>query len=398
MIKKNKGYKFRLKPTEEQKEYFAKCFGCARKIYNIYVDLLYNYLESQNYENGYIKGFKFPTPATYKKQYPFLKEIDSLVLANVQLDFQGAISKFNKEYDKKSYNKSAKKKEKTIGRQITFRDLKGMPSFKSKKDSYQSFTTNNQDRTISIINGCFVKIPKLKTPIRFINHRDIPQGYNIKSVTISKDSHDKYYISFTVEYYVKDFKVNPEKFLGLDYSQNDFYVSSENEKANYPHYYKELENKLIKEQRKLSRMELKSNNWWKQKKVISKLHEKIANQRKDWLHKKSLELVEKFDVICFEDIDLRNMAQYLFLGKRLHDNGFGLFRNFVKYKLEDRGKYFIKVDKWYPSSKTCNECGYEYKELELSEREWICPCCQTKHDRDYNAAKNIRDEGMKQIA
>ena len=392
---KNKGYKFRLKPNAEQKVYLAKCFGCSRKMYNIYVDLLYKYLESQDYKNGYIKGFKFPTPAKYKSEFIYLKEIDSLALANVQLNFTKAVSKFNNESDKKTYKKSAVKKAKTIGRKLTFRDLKGMPNFKSKKDVYQGFSTNNQDGTVPIINDCYVKIPKLKSSIKFINHRNIPSDCKIKSATISKDVKDKYYISFTVEYKAEEIYVEHKTAVGLDYSQTGFYVSSENEIANYPHYYRELESKLAKEQRKLSNMELKSNNWYKQKKIISAIQSKIANQRKDWLHKKSSELVNKFEVICFEDIDLRNLAQCLSLGKNLHDNGFGMFRNFVKYKLEDQGKYFIKIDKWYPSTKMCHVCGTLNDTLTLADRKWTCDGCNTHHDRDYNAAINIMNEGLR---
>lgn len=394
LVKKNKGYTFRIKPNAEQVEYFSKAFGCSRKIYNIYVDLLFSELESQGYINGFIKDFKFPTPAKYKKEFEYLKEVDSLALANVQLNFGKAVSKFNKESDKKSYKKSAIKKNKTVGKIITFKDLKGMPSFKSKKDEKQSFTTNNQSGTINI-DGDYVKIPKLKSKIKVIFHRKIPDDCTIKSATISKDFGGNYEISFNVEYHIEEKKITPETFVGLDYSQNNFFVSSDGEIANYPHYYKILEKRLKKEQRKITRMVPKSNNWCKQKLKIFKLNNKAAKQRKDWIHKKSFELSNKYDAICVEDIDLRNLAQCLSLGKNVHDNGFGMFRNFLKYKLEDRGKFFIKIDRWYPSSKTCNDCGYINSELKLSDREWVCPICRTVHNRDCNAAKNIKAEGIK---
>lgn len=405
IIKKNKGYKFRLLPNDEQKSYLNQAFGCSRKLYNIYVDLFYNQLDNQNYINGKIdfKNIKLPTPATIKKDYEYMKNIDSLAFANVQLDFQSAINKYNSEYDKKSYKKKAKKKEKTLGRKLTFRDLKGMPSFKSKKKNQNSFTTNNQDGTINIItenNECYVKIPKLKSLIKFINHRDIPSEYKIKSATISKDSRDGYYISFTVEWFAEENKIDvdqikKENVLGLDYSQGNLYVNSENEISNYPRYYRITENKIKKEQRKLSRMELRSNNWSKQKKKINMMQCDIGNQRKDWLHKESYRIAEKYDLVCVEDINLRDLAQCLHLGKNIGDNGFGTFRIFLKYKLEDRGKYFIKADKWYPSSKTCNNCGYINKELDINDRKWECPSCREKIERDYNAAKNLRDEGMR---
>jgi putative transposase len=395
MIKKNKGFKFRLKPTGEQIKYFEKAFGCTRKMYNIYVDLLCKQLEQQEYKNGKIKNISLPTPATIKKDYSYMKEIDSLAFANVQLDFQEAIRKFNKEYDGKTYKKKTKKQEKTTSRELTFKDLKGFPSYKSKKKNHNSFTTNNQNGTVAIIDEKYVRIPKLKSLIRFVNHRQIPNGYTIKGCTISKDYRGKYYISFLCEYFEEVKKIEPKTFIGLDYSQDSFYVDSEGERANYPQYYKKLEEKIKKEQRKLSRKKLNSNNWLKQKRKISKLQHKIANQRLDWLHKKSYEIANQYDAVVVEDIDLRNMAQCLSLGKKIHDNGFGIFRNLLQYKLEDRGKMLIKIDKWFPSSKICHCCGYKNEQLELSDREWTCDNCGEHHDRDVNAAINIREEGKR---
>ena len=190
-------------------------------------------------------------------------------------------------------------------------------------------------------------------------------------------------------------KVIPKSFVGLDYSQSSLYVSSDNEKTNYPHYYKISEQKLKEEYKKLSRKKYLSKRWYKQKSRISKLQLKISSQRRDYLHKKSFELANKYDMVCVEDINLRNMAQCLSLGKNLNDNGFGMLRNFLKYKLEDRGKILVKVDKWYPSSKKCSACGNINKGLKLQDRECTCSKCGTKHDRDYNAAINICVEGIR---
>lgn len=402
MIKKNKGYKFRLKPNKEQEIYFSKAFGCSRKMYNEYTNLLYSKLEEQGYENGKISYAKLnlPTPATIKKDFDYMKEIDSLAFANVQLDFKDAIKKFNTEYDKKSYKKSAKKKLETIGRELTFKDLKGIPSFKSKKKNQNSYTTNNQKGTISIVNDKYIKLPKLKSLVKFVNHRQIPQDYIIKNATISKDCRGNYYISFTVEYCIKDNTItnpNIDKVLALDYAQQDFYVSSDNEKANYPKYYRKLEEKLIKEQRKLSSKKLFSNNWYKQKTKVSKIQLKISNQRKDWLHKKSCEIANTYDVVIVEDLNLRNLAQCLSLGKNLHDNSFGMFRTFLKYKLEDRGKHLIKVDKWFPSTKLCSSCGSKY-DIELEDRTYKCNNCGLEIDRDYNSALNLKTVGTTGLA
>lgn len=400
MIKKNKGYKFRLKPDKEQITYLEKAFGCSRKMYNAYVDILYTKLEEQNFINGKInyRSIELPTPAIIKKEYTYMKEIDSLAFANVQLNFRDAIKKYNSEYDGKTYSKKAKKQAKTLGKELMFKDLKGIPNFKSKNKNQNSFTTNNQNGTVDIINNNFVKIPKLKEPIKFINHRQLPQNSIIKGATISKDCRKHYNISILVEYYVEEKQTPSNNILGLDYSQHDFYVDSEDKKANYPKYYKKSERKLKKEQQRLSKKILKSSNWIKQKKKISKIQNKIASQRLDWLHKRSYKLAETYDVVVLEGINLRAMAQCLRLGKNLSDNGFGLFRNFLKYKLEDRGKQFIKIDKWYPSSKICSKCGNKNENLQLQDRVYKCECCGLIIDRDYNASINIKEVGSTLLA
>jgi putative transposase len=400
VIKKNKGYKFRLKPSKEQIVYLEKAFGCSRKMYNLYVDILYRQLEELNFENGKINynSIELPTPASIKKDYEYMKEIDSLAFANVQLDFRAAIKKYNSEYDGKTYSKKAKKQVKTLGKELTFKDLKGIPTFKSRRKNQNSFTTNNQNGTIAIIDERFVKIPKLKEPIKFVNHRKIPQNCIIKSAAISKNCKNNYYISFTVEYYIEEKQTPSKNILGLDYSQHDFFVDSEGRKANYPKYYRKLENKLKEEYKKLSRKVLKSNNWIKQKKKISKIQNKIAEQRKDWLHKMAYELAESFDAVIVEDINLRSIGQCKRLAKNVADNGFGIFRNFLKYKLEDRGKQLIKIDKWYPSSKICSNCGNKDENLQLSDRIYKCKNCGLVIDRDYNAALNIKEVGSTLLA
>jgi len=400
VIKKNKGYRFRLKPNKEQMVYLEKAFGCSRKMYNLYVDMLYKQLDEKNFINGKIdyKAIDLPTPAIIKKDYEYMKEIDSLAFANVQLNFRDAIKKYNSEFDGKTYSKKALKQVETLGKELTFKDLKGIPNFKSKRKNQNSFTTNNQNGTISIVDEKYVKIPKLKEPIRFVNHRQLPGNSIIKSATLSKNCRNQYYISFTVEYYTPEKQTPSKIILGLDYSQHDFYVDSQGRKANYPKYYKRTEEKLKKEQQKLSRKILKSNNWIKQKKKISKIQNKISEQRKDWLHKKAYNLAKAYDAIIVEDINLKAVGQCLKLSKSLSDNGFGTFRNFLKYKLEDRGKQFIKIDKWFPSSKMCSNCGAIKEKLPLSERIYKCEKCGCTIDRDYNAALNIKEAGSALLA
>lgn len=401
----NRGYQFKIVPTAEQKVFFLQAFGCARKLYNHYVDTLYTYLESIGYENGYIRMKEIPldSPASMKKVYPYLKETDSLALCNAQLDFKDAVNRFNEKFDKKTYTKRSLKRKRTLGIEPTFRDLKGMPRFKSRKNHCFSYTTNNQagkDKDwhfITLENG-MLSIPKLKTPIKIKQHRPLPEDAIIKNATISMDCRGNFYVSLCIQYTIEVEPQPSEKRLGLDYAQQDFYVDSEGRKANYPHYYRKAEEKLAKEQRKLARKVKGSNGWKKQKLKISKLQLHIANQRKDWLHKQSFRLANAYDAICVEDLDLRSLAQCLHLAKNQQDNGFGMFRNFLKYKLEERGKQFVKVDKWYASSKTCHICGYVHNDLQLGDRTWVCPSCGAHLDRDHNAAMNIKEAGSALLA
>lgn len=171
-------------------------------------------------------------------------------------------------------------------------------------------------------------------------------------------------------------------------------MSSDGEIADYPKFFRKGEKKLAKAQRKLSlKKNKKLKNYQKQKLKVAKIHEKIANQRNDWLHKKSRKLVNIYDCIFVEDLDLKSISRCLKLGKATMDNGFGLFRIMLEYKSKELGKYFIKIDRFKPSTKQCHICSYKNKNITLSTREWTCPKCKTHHDRDLNAAQNILDFG-----
>ena len=311
------------------------------------------------------------TPAQYKKEFEWLKEVDSLALANAQMNLQTAYNNFFK-------NKSV-----------------GFPKFKSKHRCKKGYTTNNQRGSIALTeNNKKIKLPKLGL-VNIKCHRTIKKSELIKSCTVLLTPSGKYYISILVEYEQEVKKVKPIKVLGLDYSQPDFYVDSENRKPNFPKPKRSLQDKLTKEQRKLARKVKGSNNRNKQRLKVARLEEHIANQRKDFLHKLSNNLSNDYDVICVEDIDLRAMSQCLSLGKNISDNGFGMFRTMLEYKLKDRGKYFVKIDKWFPSSKLCNECGCVNSELVIGQMSWTCPSCGELINRDYNASKNIKEEGFR---
>ena len=361
----NRAYKFRLYPNEEQKIIFAKTFGCVRFIYNkMLEDKIKYYQETKDKLNN--------TPAQYKSEFEWLKEVDSLALANAQMNLQSAYNNF-------------------------FRNPKvGFPKFKSKRKGKNSYTTNNQNGTISIADGR-LRLPKVGL-VKAIQHRAIPLDQKIKSATVEKTRSGKYYVSILVEFEKEapNIQLDKTRALGLDYSSHNFYVDSQGREADYPKFYRNTQVVLSREQRKLSLMRYGSNNYEKQRVRVAKIQEHIANQRKDWLHKLSFELAELYDYICVEDINMQNMAQSLKLGKSTNDNGFGMFRMLLAYKLAERGKQLIKIDKWFPSSKMCRFCGCVNKGLKLSDRVWTCECGAIL-DRDENAAINIMNVGLSMV-
>jgi len=367
-MKLNKAFKYRLLPSYEQKILIEKTFGCCRFIYN---KMLADKIEYYNENGSMLKN----TPAQYKQEFEWLKEVDSFALCNEQMNLQASYKNF-------------------------FRDKKmGFPKFKNKKNDKQSYTTSNVNGIIRIANKNHLNLPKLGS-IRFIEHRRIPSNHKIKSATVSRNGSYKYYISILTEYEheIPTISLYKEKSIGLDYSSHDFYVDSQNKSPeNYKHLYRLSESKLAKEQRKLYRMKFNSNNYNKQKIKIAKVHERIANQRKNFIETLSTHLSRNYDIICLEDIDMKNISRSLRLGKSTMDNGFGIFRTKLQQKLELLGKTLVKIDRWFPSSKMCRFCGTVNSDLKLSDREWDC-CCGKHLLRDENAAINILNEGLKLLA
>lgn len=362
-MKTNKVMKCRIYPNEEQRILINKTFGCCRFIYNkMLSDKINHYNETGLSLNN--------TPAQYKDEFKWLKEVDSLALCNAQMNLQSAYNNF-------------------------FRDKKvGFPKFKSKKKSKKSYTTNIVGNNIRIENSNIV-LPKLGL-VKIKLHRRFPKDWKLKSVTISQDSAGRYFASLLYEYdfTFPNYQVNPNNSLGLDYSSHDFYVDSQNKRPEQSRYFRRYEDKLAKEQRKLSNMKTGSNNYNKQKIKVGRVHCKILDCRKEFIETLSTKLANEYDIVCVEDIDLQNMSQCLTLGKSTMDNGFGIFRTRLEQKLFERGKKFVKIDKWYPSSKTCRFCGCVNSELTLADRIWTCSCGSII-DRDENAAINIMNEGIR---
>lgn len=373
VVKLNRAIQYRAYPTEAQAVLLAKTFGCVRFAWNRML------MDAQQFLNE-AGTFFVPTPAKYKKEFPFLKEVDSGALCNTQLDLQDA-------------NDHHLESPKTVG----------APRLKSKRKSKMSYTTNihsYKTKDGSVVHTLALGYEAIKLPkigwVKIKKHRQPGVDWILKGATVSCTRSGKYFISLLYEFEKDIQSVVPtkEKSLGLDYSSHDFYVDSNGEVANYPRFYRQSEEKIAKEQRKLSRMKVGSKNYNEQLHKVQLLHEHITNQRKNFCHTVSAAIAKRYDAVFVEDINLRGLAGSLKLGKSTNDNGFGMFRTMLEYKLTSQGKTFAKIDKWYPSSKTCSVCGLVKDDLTLADRSWTCSSCGTTHNRDHNAAINIRNLGL----
>jgi len=360
-----KGYVYRLKPTTKQINLINQTFGCVRKMWNILLFERKSIYELYGKYPELLKSHDYLNPKRIKEEFPYMYDVDSQSLTTTWLHLKQAYTNFfNQSHDE--------------------------PQYKSRHNPVQSYTTHTTNDNIRI-EGTYLKLPKLG-PVKIKLHRVLPQGSSIKAATIKKDG-KHYYVSLRVEYNQTPLDEKTfEKAIGLDYTLQGLYMDSEGRKADYPNYYKESLKKLKKEQRILSRRVQGSANYLKQKEKLASLHLHIKNQRKDFLHKASRYLVNTYDLISIETLDLTEMAKTKHFRKSITDTSFGTFTRYLEYKTKDEGKTLIKIEKYYPSTKTCSQCGKE-QDIKLSERTYHC-ICGHKMDRDLNAAINIGVQGL----
>ena len=369
----HKGIRVRLYPTEEQEVLINKTIGCCRFVHNqTLADCKQSYEQTQHFPSGKERSANL---VPLKEEYEFLKEVDSTALQQSIRDLDSALNNFFKN-----------------------RSHFGFPKFKSKHDLKQSYRTQYNGGNADIVDNKHLKLPKLG---RVRTKRfDMPDVYKIFNITVEKTPTGKYYASICIETETQSLPKTGKQ-VGFDLGLIDLLIGSDGTRYERPKFAYVFKDKLAKEQKKLSKMRTKleranlnldeCKNYQKQKHKVAKLHEHVSNCAKDFNHKLSRKLVEEYDLLAFENLNVEGMKKNHKLAYSISDVRWSQLVNFIQYKCQWYEKKFVQVDRFYASSKICSECGTYHKDIvnSLSVREWICPDCGTHHDRDVNAAINI---------
>ena len=358
-----KSYEYRIYPNQQQKQLLARTFGCVRWVYNHFLEVRINAYKESKKLLGYCECSRLLTELKKQEDTAWLAKVDCTSLQQSLRDLDRAYKDF---FRVKSI---------------------GFPKFKKKRSRKTYRTTYTR-----IIDDTRVWIPKVGRVKARISR---PMEGRILSATIKQVPSGKYFIVFTCTDIPEPPKSKTGKAVGIDLGINTLVTTSDGEKIGSLEGSKKLEKKLAKEQKKLSRKKKGSNNRAKQKVKVAKVHEKIANKRKDHLHKVTAKLISESQVICAETLNVDGMMKNHHLAKSIAMQSFATIFDFLEYKARGRGKIFVQVDRWFASSKTCHSCGVKADAMPLNIRSWQCRSCGARHDRDINAAKSILAEGLK---
>ena len=382
---KYKAFKFRLIPTQQQKVLISKTLGCCRFFYN-------QMLEEKQTKYKSKDKTECKTEKQYKEEFQFLKEADSISLQQTRIDLKTSYINFFRKLKSGELQKEVVKllkKAKTPKQKVKALNY-GKPNFKSRHNPKHSYRTVNISNSIRVEDN-YIKLPKLGF-VKFKKSREVLG--KIKSVTVSKNILGKCYISILCETEIETLP-RLDTQIGIDLGIKEFCVTSNNEFVSNSKYLRKSEVKLKKIQKALSHRVKNSKRKFKQQKKLFRIHEKIRNQRLDFLHKLSFKLVSENQVICLEDLQVKNMVKNHCLAKSISDVSWSKFVELLQYKSDWYGRNLVQIGKFFPSSKTCSNCGNIKKDLTLKDREYICSSCGLIIDRDYNAALNILREGLR---
>lgn len=362
-VSMNKGVKFRAYPNKGQQNLINRTLGCCRLIYNKGLAMR-NDAYSNGEKIGYNQTSAMLTGLKKQADFAFLKDVDSIALQQSLRDLDRGFKNF---FEKRARH----------------------PQFKSKHNNHQSYRTINQDDNIRII-GKYIKLPKLG----YVKIKQSMEAGHINNVTVERTPTGKYFVVLNVDF-EPEFRPNAGCKIGIDVGIKEFYSDSNGNVVNNPKYLEKSMRKLVSEQRRLSRKQKGSNNRNRQRVKVAKVHEKITNQRNDFLQKQSTILVSENQTICIEDLNVKGMIRNHKLAQHIASCSWSKFFAMLEYKATWYGNDIIKVPTMYPSSQTCSCCGYKNPFVKnLSIREWECPNCHAKHDRDTNASINILNKGL----